>query len=108
MCEFKVYLRDCSGEERIVAEEIIRVKRRGNKLVLSDVLGLSKELSSIIDEVDVSKEHIRLLADPFLGKVAELLGAYYEYLEEGEKGRVEAAIKELNDSYRQLLDKVKG
>ncbi|MEM2123496.1 MAG: CooT family nickel-binding protein, partial [Candidatus Bathyarchaeia archaeon] len=100
--------RDIPNGERIVAEEIIRVKRRGDKLVLSDILGVSKVFKGFIDEVDVSKEHIRLSNDPFLTKLAELLGLYYKYLEGGGRFGLEETVKELRDASQRLLDSVKG
>lgn len=92
----------------MVAEEIVRVKRRWDKLVLSDILGASKALNGFIDEVDVSKEHIRILNDPFLAKMAELLGIYYEYLEGGGKDKLEKAAKGVCDASQRLLAETKG
>ena len=108
MCEFKVYLRDSLSGDRLVAEEIVRVKRRGDKLILSDILGIPKVFNGFIDEVDVSKEHIRILDDPFLAKLAEVLGLYYGYLEGEGKDRLEEAVKELNDAFPRLIGEVKG
>ncbi|MGC8850316.1 MAG: CooT family nickel-binding protein [Candidatus Bathyarchaeia archaeon] len=108
MCEFKVYLREGSNGERMVAEEIVRIERKGDKLILSDILGASKALYGFIDEVDVSKEYISISNDPFLAKMAELLGIYFDYLKGGGKDRLEKAVRAICDASQRLLDEVKG
>ncbi|KPV65165.1 MAG: putative RNA-binding protein [Candidatus Bathyarchaeota archaeon BA1] len=56
MCEFTVFI---DGE--IVFRDVIYVKTDGNKVVLKDVLGVSKEFEGCkIVEIDVSSERLVL------------------------------------------------
>lgn len=57
MCEFKVFL---DGE--LVFEDVVYARSEGNRVVLTNVLGVSKVVEGCaIVEVDVSKERLVLL-----------------------------------------------
>lgn len=56
MCEFKVFL---DGE--LVFEDVVYARSEGGRVVLTNVLGVSKVLEGCaIAEVDVSKERLVL------------------------------------------------
>jgi len=58
MCEFNVVI-----EGKVVFRDIIYAKAEGNKVVVKDILGESKEFeNSRIDEVDVNS--VRLVLAP--------------------------------------------
>ena len=103
MCEFKVLIKN--GE---VYDDVIYVKLEGETIVLKDVLGVRKTISSaIIEEVDVQSETLKLRRSNIIGKLLVFLSRYDElaskgtYSEEIEKlweeikGEGEAMVKKL-------------
>lgn len=59
MCEFTVFL-----NKEIVYRDAVYVKREGNKVLLKDVLGVTKTIENCkIVEVDVSSERLVLASE---------------------------------------------
>ena len=59
MCEFTVFL-----NKEIVYRDTVYVKHEGNKVLLKDVLGLTKTIENCkIVEVDVSSERLVLASE---------------------------------------------
>ncbi len=51
MCELKVYMK---GEERILMEGVVALSTRGEKILMEDIIGRTKEVSGRIVGVDIS------------------------------------------------------
>lgn len=51
MCELKVYMK---GEERILMEGVVALSTRGEKVLMEDIIGRTKEVSGRIVGVDIS------------------------------------------------------
>jgi|YelNatPaOPRAMG01_1025707.scaffolds.fasta_scaffold51274_2 predicted RNA-binding protein len=103
MCEFKVLIKN---EE--VYDDVVYAKLEGETIILKDVLGIRKTISSaIIEEVDVQSETLKLKRSSIVGKLLAFLSRYDElasrgvYSEEIEelweeiKGEGEAMVKKL-------------
>lgn len=78
MCEFKVLLKD-GNDFREVASDVVYVGLHGNTLTLQDVIGQKIQFqSTIITEVNVPKETLKLYLNPLIGKVLNFIGKYDE------------------------------
>ncbi len=108
MCEFNAYLKEGS-DERLITEGIIRIKRKEGKLILNDVLGITRTVEGLLDEVDVSNERIRILKDPFIVHITKLLNAYDRFLDGEGEDDVLDSIGKLADVFNSSVGtKVKG
>jgi len=54
MCESTVY----STDETMIMEDVLNIKIQGNKIHLTDILGIEKDLSGTIVEIDLDKHGI--------------------------------------------------
>jgi predicted RNA-binding protein len=54
MCESTVY----STDKTMLMEDVLNIKIEGNKIYLTDILGMKKELSGVIVEIDLDKHGI--------------------------------------------------
>lgn len=54
MCESTVY----STENSMIMEDVLNIKIDGNKIYLTDILGMKKELYGVIVEIDLDKHGI--------------------------------------------------
>lgn len=83
MCEFKVLLRGV-GEVKDVASDIIYAKLEGDGVVLRDIIGREHRVSSaIVEEIDVSRENLKLLHSPILSLVLKFIKEYERCVEQG-------------------------
>jgi len=96
MCELKVTLKE-DGKLTEVAEDVVYVKLSEHNLVLKDVLGRSKIVEdALVEELDISKEHLTLVKAPLLTKAARFLSLYSEALSSGKYDQsLEAAWEEV-------------
>ena len=51
MCELKVYMK---GEEKVLMEGVVALSTRGEKILMEDIIGRTKEVSGRIVGVDIS------------------------------------------------------
>lgn len=54
MCESTVY----STDNTMIMEDVLNIKIQDDKIYLTDILGMKKELSGIIVEIDLDKHGI--------------------------------------------------
>lgn len=54
MCESTVY----STDKNMIMEDVLNIKIQGNKIHLTDILGMEKELTGVIVEIDLDKHGI--------------------------------------------------
>lgn len=54
MCESTVY----STDKTMIMEDVLNIKIQGNKIHLTDILGIEKDLSGTIVEIDLDKHGI--------------------------------------------------
>ena len=54
MCESTVY----STDKNIIMEDVLNIKIYGDKIQLTDILGIKKELTGTIVEIDLDKPGI--------------------------------------------------
>ncbi|RLE54165.1 MAG: hypothetical protein DRJ26_02210 [Candidatus Methanomethylicota archaeon] len=113
MCEFKVLLRGV-GEVKDVASDVIYVKVDGNGVILRDIIGREHRVSSaVIEEVNVSREELKLIHNPLLSLVLKFLEEYEKCVEKGEYSEVleelwEEVKAEGSNMIRSLWVKLKG
>jgi predicted RNA-binding protein len=54
MCESTVY----STDNTMIMEDVLNIKIQDDKIYLTDILGMKKELSGVIVEIDLDKHGI--------------------------------------------------
>jgi predicted RNA-binding protein len=54
MCESTVY----GTDETLIMEDVINIKIKGNKIHLTDILNIEKDLEGVIVEIDLDKHGI--------------------------------------------------
>lgn len=54
MCESTVY----STDNSMIMEDVLNIKIQGDNIYLTDILGIKKELSGVIVEIDLDKHGI--------------------------------------------------
>jgi predicted RNA-binding protein len=54
MCELKVYMK---GEEKVLMEGVVALSTRGEKILMEDIIGRTKEVSGRIVGVDISSQN---------------------------------------------------
>jgi predicted RNA-binding protein len=54
MCESTVY----DTDETLIMEDVINIKINGNKIHLTDILNIEKDLEGVIVEIDLDKHGI--------------------------------------------------
>jgi len=54
MCESTVY----STDNTMIMEDVLNIKIQDDKIYLTDILGMKKELSGVIIEIDLDKHGI--------------------------------------------------
>jgi predicted RNA-binding protein len=54
MCESTVY----DTDENLIMEDVINIKINGNKIHLTDILNIEKDLEGVIVEIDLDKHGI--------------------------------------------------
>lgn len=59
MCESTAFLMKDSGEEKIL-EDVVMLKPEGNKIILTSLLGETKEIEGTVDHIDLMKHRIVL------------------------------------------------
>ncbi|MFQ5710689.1 MAG: CooT family nickel-binding protein [Candidatus Geothermarchaeales archaeon] len=96
MCEFTVF-RGAKDAEEKVAEDIIRVKMGDGDLFLYDVLGrLTRVENSLIEELSVDKERMRIAKMPILSPLLRFAQIYERCLAEGRfLEEIEAALEDV-------------
>jgi|GEM_PF-1517098 len=98
MCEYKVYVRDETGTEEMVGEDIVVARIDGGIVVLKDVMGFEKRLEdAIIREVNVNNETITLERSGLISPFMEFLEAYRKYRQGG-------GIEEAKSAWKKLLE----
>jgi predicted RNA-binding protein len=53
MCELKVYMK---GDEKILMEGVVALSTRGEKILMEDIIGRTKEAKGRIVEVSISAQ----------------------------------------------------
>ncbi|MGB3943198.1 MAG: CooT family nickel-binding protein [Methanothrix sp.] len=59
MCELKVYMK---GDEKILMEGVVALSTRGEKILMEDIIGRTKEAKGRIVEVSISAQ--RAILEP--------------------------------------------
>lgn len=54
MCESTVY----STDETMIMEDVLNIKIHGDKIHLTDILGVQKDISGVIVEIDLDRHGI--------------------------------------------------
>lgn len=82
MCEFKVFIRN--GEVEKVYDDVVYAKVNGETIILKNVLGMRKTVSSaLIEEVDVQSETLKIKRSSIIGKLLIFLDKYGELINRG-------------------------
>ena len=59
MCESTAFLMKDTGEEKLL-EDVVMLKPEGSKIILTSVLGETKEIEGTVDHIDLMNHRIVL------------------------------------------------
>ena len=59
MCESTAFLKK-NGEEEKLLEDVVMLKPQGEKIVLTSILGDTKEVDGVVDHIDLMNHRIVL------------------------------------------------
>jgi len=99
LCELSVLLNE-DGEQRQIAKDIVYALQNGDTLIIKDILGASKEVTSaMIAKVNITNETLTLIAHPLVGQFLKFFALLIDESSISDIKKTWNNLKEMGDEF---------